>query len=45
MTTIKNSSSVAKAVKGKEVIYLSSHDETQGNDIALDLQGYTITAL
>lgn len=45
MTTIKNSSSVAKAVKGNEVLYLSSRDEAQGKDIALDLQGYTITAL
>jgi len=45
MTNKKNSSSVSKAVKGKEIIYLSSQDEEQGLDIMLDLQGYTIEAI
>lgn len=45
MTNTKNTSSTLKAVKGNDVIYLSQRDETAGRDIALDLQGYTITAL
>lgn len=44
MTTIKNSSSTLKAVKGNEVLYLSQRDENNGVDVKLDLQGYTITA-
>lgn len=45
MAYTKNASSTVKAVKGNEVIYLSQRDETAGRDIALNLQGYTITAL
>lgn len=45
MTNTRNTSSTLKAVKGSEVIYLSQRDEIVGRDIALDMQGYTITAL
>ena len=45
MTTRKNSSSVSKAIKGNDILYLSNRDETQGLDIQLDMQGYTIIAL
>lgn len=45
MAKTKNKHSVSKAVKGKEVIYLSAKDEEKGLDILLDLQGYKITAL
>ena len=45
MTYTKNTSSVSKATKGSEVIYLSSRDEEHGTDIQLDLQGYTVEAL
>lgn len=45
MAKKQNKHSVLKAVKGKEVIYLSSNDEEKGIDIQLDLQGYKITAL
>lgn len=37
--------SVLKAVKGNEVVYLSSKDEEKGLDIKLDMQGYKIIAL
>ena len=45
MANKKNKHSVSKAVKGKEVIYLSAKDEEKGIDIILDMQGYKITAL
>lgn len=45
MSKTKTKYSTVKAVKGKEVIYLSAKDEEKGLDIQLDLQGYTITAL
>ena len=45
MANKKNRHSVAVAVKGSEVIYLSAKDEEKGLDIILDLQGYKITAL
>ena len=45
MTKNKNRSSVSKAVKGNEIIYLSSRDEEKGLDIMLDMQGYTIEAI
>lgn len=45
MTNKKNKHSVAKAIKGKEVIYLSAKDEQKGLDIQLDLQGYKIITL
>lgn len=45
MTNKKNKHSVAKAIKGDKVIYLSIKDEQRGLDIKLDLQGYKIIAL
>jgi len=45
MTKNKNASSVSKAVKGKEIIYLSLRDEEQGIDMQLDMQGYTIETI
>ena len=45
MTNTKNTSSILKAVKGNDVVYLSQRDETAGRDIDLDLQGYTIIVL
>lgn len=45
MTNKKNKCSVAKAIKGDKVIYLSTRDEQKGIDIQLDLQGYKIIAL
>ena len=45
MTKNKNNSSVVKATKGNDVLYLSSRDEISGLDIKLDLQGYKIEAV
>ena len=45
MTNKKNKCSITKAIKGKEVIYLSARDEEKGLDIILHLQGYEIIAL
>ena len=45
MTYTKNNSSVSKATKGSEVVYLSARDESHGVDILLDLQGYTVETL
>jgi len=45
MTNKKNNSSVSKATKGHDIIYLSSRDEEKGLDIMLDMQGYTIEAI
>lgn len=45
MTKTKNNSSVSKATKDSEVIYLSSRDEQHSMDITLDMQGYTIETL
>lgn len=45
MANKKNKYSVSKAIRGKEVIYLSARDEEKGLDVILDLQGYKIIAL
>jgi len=45
MTKKKNNSSISKAVKCEDIIYLSSRDEINGTDIKLDLQGYKIEAI
>lgn len=47
MTNKKNKYSVAKVIDKNGVIigYLSTRDEKNGLDIALDLKGYTIEAL
>ena len=45
MTIKKNNSSVSKATKGNEVLYLSSRDEEKGLDVQLDLQGYKVESL
>lgn len=45
MTNKKTKHSITKAVKGKEVIYLSARDEEKGLDVILYLQGYEIIAL
>lgn len=45
MTNKKNKCSVFKAVKGKEVIYLSNTDIEKGFDIKLDMLGYTIYSI
>lgn len=45
MTSRKNNSSTIKAIKGNQVRYLSSRDETNGLDIQLDLSGWTLTVI
>lgn len=45
MANKKNKCSVAKAIRGKEVIYLSNTDIEKGLDIQLDLLGYTIYSI
>jgi len=45
MTTRKNSSSTLKAQKGSNILYLCNHDEVNGLDGYLDMQGYVIIAL
>lgn len=41
----KNSVAVVKNDKGAIVGYLSKRDESNGLDIQLDLQGYTVEAI
>lgn len=47
MAIKKNKHSVAVVLneKGKVVGYLSARDESQGLDVQLNMQGYTIVAL
>lgn len=41
----KNKYSTVVAIKGNEVLYLSSRDEEQGLDIQLDMQGWVVTTI
>lgn len=41
----KNAVAIVKNSKGKIVGYLTEKQEEKGNDIELDLQGYTIESI